>query len=61
MVLYMFMFVAKSVIEMFKLQGWISELGFRIHCRNGRICEMNSDIPKLYEIMEEGGFGTKTS
>jgi hypothetical protein len=46
-----FTFITKSVVEMFQLQGCISEVGVGLCCRNGRICEVSSDIPMLGEIV----------
>ena len=45
----MFMFVTKNVIEMFQLQEWINELGFRYTAKKDGYANMSWGIPKLCE------------
>ena len=49
-VLYMFAFLTKSVIEMFQLQGCVSELEFGYTAKMGGDVNMSSDILKLYAL-----------
>ena len=53
-VLYMFTFVTKSVVEMFQVQGWISELNFEYTAKMGGYANMSSDIPKLCARTKRG-------
>ena len=46
----MFIFVTKSVIDMFQVQGGISEVEFGHTAEMGGYANMSSDIPKLCEI-----------
>ncbi|MBC8521816.1 MAG: hypothetical protein ISS94_02760 [Candidatus Syntrophoarchaeum sp.] len=50
MVLYIPMFIAKSEVEMFQLQGGISELNSGYIAEMDVYTNLNSDIVKLYRM-----------
>lgn len=50
----MFIFVTKSVVEMFQLRVCESELEFGYNAKMGGYVNMGLDIPELYEIVSKG-------
>lgn len=51
----MFMFVTKSVVEMFQLQGCIGELNFGYTAKKGWICEHEFGYDKVRQHFARRG------